>query len=103
MLVTISLLAYGAALALAAVDWLQNGRAGWKTALGSVFQHAGTAASLVGLVYRQEMVALIGLLLVTLIILVAGLYRRPAVPQFEAALTVLTVVNLVSLTVFYAA
>ena len=103
MLVTLSLLAYGAAVALAAVDWLLNGRADWRTALGALLQHGGTATSLVGLVYRQEMIALIGLLLVTLSILVAGLYRRPAVPQFETVLTVLTLVNLVSLTIFYAA
>ena len=103
MLVTLSLLGYAAALALAAVDWIQNGRSGWRTALGGSFQHAGTAIALIAVIYRNPQVAVIGLLLVTLGLVLAGLHRRTAAPRFEAALTILTITHLVSLTVYYAA
>ncbi|HSD34752.1 MAG TPA: hypothetical protein VLE26_04975 [Alphaproteobacteria bacterium] len=97
MLVTATVLGYSAAIALAGVQFIAE----WRTprrsaAIAGFCQHAGAALALLGLVYRNQEVGTVGLLLVMLSVLVADVHRPSPAPKLEIGLTVLAMANLVS-------
>lgn len=103
-LVTTTLIGYTAAMALAGVQFLIDWRSpGRNAATATLFQYAGAALALIGLVYRHQGIGTVGLLLVMLSLLIADIRRASTVPWLEAALAVLALVNLVAVTALFAA
>ncbi|MGH7186482.1 MAG: hypothetical protein ACREIB_09450 [Pseudomonadota bacterium] len=104
-LVTATLLGYAAAVALAGVQFLLDWRSPPRRnlACAALCQYAGTALALLGLVYRHQQIGTIGLLLVILSLFIADFRRASTMPRFEAALSVLALVNLVALTALFVA
>jgi hypothetical protein len=103
-LVTTTLLSYAAAIALAGIQfWVERRSPQRGVAFAALCQYSGTVLALLGLVYRNRDVGTIGLLLVILSVLVADIRRPSSMPSFEAGLTVLTVVNLLAVTVYLVA
>jgi hypothetical protein len=103
MLVTVALLAHGAALAQSGVDFILRWRAPDRSeAIAAACQYAGTSLGLIGLVYRHHTVAAIGLLLVILSVLLGGIGRSSNTPRFETGLACLAVVCLLALTLRFA-
>ena len=103
-LVPATLLGYAAAVALAGVQFLLDWRSPRRNlATATLCQYAGTALALLGLVYRHQQIGTIGLLLVILSLLIADFRRASTTPRFEAALSVLALVNLVALTALFVA
>ncbi len=103
-LVTTTLLGYTAAMALAGVQFLIDWRSPRRNAAtASLFQYAGAALALLGLVYRHHGIGTVGLLLVMLSLLIADIRRASAAPWLEATVAVLALVNLVAVTALFAA
>lgn len=97
MLVTTTLLGFSAAIALAGVQFILDWRTPHRSAAIAAFcQHAGTVLALLGLVYRNQEIGTVGLLLVVLSFLVADIRRPSPAPWLEAGLAVLALVNLIS-------
>jgi hypothetical protein len=99
-LITITLLGYAGAIALAGVqvvtDWRTPGRG---AAAASLLQHGGAAIALLGLAYRYPDLGAVGLLLVMLSLLIADVRREAPVPMVEIGLTGLALANLLAMTV----
>ena len=102
-LVTTTLLGFAAAIAVAGVQFFLHWRSPARNAaFASLLQYAGTVLALLGLVYRDQDVGTVGLLLVILSILVGDIRRESGMPRLEIGLTVLAMANLVSVTALLA-
>jgi hypothetical protein len=102
-LVTTTLLGFAAATALAGVQFLLHWRSPARTAaLASMLQYSGTVLALLGMVYRDQDIGTVGLLLVILSIVGGDIRRESVMPRVEVGLTVLAMANLVSVTALLA-